>query len=123
VAAFLTDEWFAQVNRTLEAAGTIPLEGAPSIFRVVIEFPDGPSDAVHAMTFTMQAQGATVAPGDHLAADALVTLGFKDALALTSGRFDSASALREGRVKVRGDINAIVPLLAWLQQAHPHAEL
>ena len=36
-----------------------------------------------------------------------------------TGRFDSATALREGRVKVRGDINAVVPLLSWLQLAHP----
>jgi hypothetical protein len=40
---------------------------------------------------------------------------------LTNGDIDSASALRDGRVKVRGDINAIVPLLGWLQRAHPHA--
>jgi putative sterol carrier protein len=61
--------------------------------------------------------------GDHVAADAIVKLSYDDALALTTGRFDSASALREGRVKVRGDINAIVPLLSWLQLAHPQAEV
>jgi hypothetical protein len=42
-------------------------------------------------------------------------------LALSLGQFDSATALREGRIKVRGDINAIVPVLGWLQQAHPQA--
>ncbi|MGD0053989.1 MAG: SCP2 sterol-binding domain-containing protein [Acidimicrobiales bacterium] len=122
MAAFLSSEWFAQINQTLGAAGTIPLEGTPSIFRVVIEFPDSPGDVAHAMTLTMQSEGASVSPGDHLAADALVTLSYDDALALTSGEFDSATALREGRVKVRGDINLIVPLLAWLAAAHPRAD-
>jgi hypothetical protein len=122
VADFLSDEWFSQVNETLGHAGAIPFEGVPSVFRVVIEFPDGPASGPHAMTFTMREQGATLDPGDHLAADALVRLSYDDAVALTSGRFDSASALREGRVKVRGDINAIVPLLTWLQLAHPQAE-
>jgi hypothetical protein len=122
VADFLSSEWFADVNEMLGAAGPIPLEGAPSIFRVAIEFPDAPASGPHAMTFTMQAEGATLSPGDHLAADALVRLTYDDALALTSGRFDSASALREGRVKVRGDVNMIVPLLTWLQLAHPRAE-
>jgi putative sterol carrier protein len=122
VADFLSDEWFSQVNETLRSAGAISLEGAPSVFRVVIEFPDAPADGPHAVTFTMREQGATLDAGDHLAADALVRLSYDDAVALTTGRFDSASALREGRVKVRGDINAIVPLLTWLQLAHPQAD-
>jgi putative sterol carrier protein len=73
------------------------------------------------MTFTLGPEGASVDAGDHLAADALLRLSFADATALTSGQFDSATALREGRIKVRGDINAIVPVLSWIQQAHPHA--
>lgn len=63
----------------------------------------------------MSAQGASAELGDHLAADAVVRLSFKDAEALTSGTLESASALREGRLKVRGDVNALVPLLAWMQ--------
>lgn len=122
MAEFLSDEWFSQMNDTLVSAGAIPLEGVPAVFRVVIEFPDAPPSGPHAMTFTMREQGATLDAGDHLAADALVRLSYEDAVALTTGRFDSASALREGRVKVRGDINAIVPLLTWLQLAHPQAE-
>ena len=73
------------------------------------------------MTFTLSGAAASLDAGDHLAADALVRLKYADALALATGKFDSATALREGRIKVRGDINAIVPLLSWLQQAHPQA--
>ena len=64
-----------------------------------------------------------MAPGDHLAAETLLRLSYADARDLTLGTFDSATALRQGRVKVRGDLNALVPLLAWLQRAHPAGEV
>jgi ubiquinone biosynthesis protein UbiJ len=122
VAEFLSAQWFDDLNENLRHAEPLPLDASSKTFRVVLEFVEGPSSLPHAITFTMSADGASLCAGDHLAADALVSLTYADALALTEGRFDSASALREGRVKVRGDINAIVPLLSWLQLAHPHAE-
>jgi putative sterol carrier protein len=122
VADFLSAQWFDDLNENLRHADPVPLGADSQSFRVVLEFVDGPTSLPHAITFTMNADGASLCAGDHLAADAMVSLSYADALALTTGRFDSASALREGRVKVRGDINAIVPLLSWLQLAHPHAE-
>lgn len=122
MADFLSDRWFDDLNENLRHADPVPLADGSQSFRVVLEFVDGPTSLPHAITFTMSANGASVCAGNHLAADAMVSLSYADALALTTGRFDSASALREGRVKVRGDINAIVPLLSWLQLAHPHAE-
>jgi putative sterol carrier protein len=122
VAEFLTDKWFDDLNENLRHADAIALDASSQSFRVVLEFVDGPASLPHAITFTMSADGASLCAGDHLGADAMVSLSYADALALTTGQFDSATALREGRVKVRGDINAIVPLLSWLQLAHPHAE-
>ncbi len=52
-------------------------------------------------------------------ADALLRLSYIDATSLSAGTFDSSAAIREGRVKVRGDIKKLVPLLNWLQTAHP----
>jgi hypothetical protein len=121
VADFLSDEWFERTNDTLHAAGPVPFKEGLAVFRIVLEFPDAPSSGPHAMTFTLSPGEASVAAGDHLAADAIIRLSFADALALAAGTFDSATALRQGRIKVRGDINAIVPLLTWLQGAHPHA--
>jgi putative sterol carrier protein len=89
--------------------------------RVVLDFADAPSNGPHAITFSISADGARVEAGDHLGADAIMELSYADASALTGGDVESASALREGRIKVRGDINAIVPLLTWLQRAHPNA--
>jgi SCP-2 sterol transfer family len=121
VADFLSTEWFRELNETLEGADPVPIEnGAPTV-RIVIEFPDAPKIGPHAITFTIGPEGARAEPGDHLAADAMVRLSYADASALTGGDIDSASALRDGRVKVRGDVNAIVPLLSWLQRAHPGA--
>lgn len=121
MAEFLSDDWFESLNDTLRAAGPVPDVDGVSVLRIVFEFPDAPSTGPHAITFTVSGDGATVTPGDHLAADALVSLSFADAAALANGAFDSATALREGRIKVRGDINAIVPLVGWLQHAHPNA--
>lgn len=119
MADFLSAEWLAQLNVTLRDAGPVPFESDAATVRVVLEFPDAPKSAPHALTFTLSAEGASVEAGDHLAADAIVQLSYVDATSLSAGTIDSASALRDGRIKVRGDINAIVPVLGWLQQAHP----
>lgn len=121
MATFLSPEWFEELRGTLAAAGPVPRERDAPIVRVVIEFPDAPRSVPHAITFTLSGEGATVDAGDHLAADAIVRLSYEDATSLSSGTTDSASALRDGRIKVRGDINAIVPVLGWLQRAHPSA--
>lgn len=119
MADFLSTEWFSQLNDTLRIAGPVPFESDAPTVRVVLEFPDAPKSAPHALTFTLSVEGASVEAGDHLAADAIVQLSYVDATALTNGTIDSASALRDGRIKVRGDINAIVPVLGWLQRSHP----
>ena len=117
MANFLSAEWFVALNETLARAGVPPL-GDRSDLRVLLEFVDGPSSAPHAMTLSVDASGAFVEPGDHLAADAVVRLTYADAEALTRGTLESAVALREGRLKVRGDVQALVPLLDWLLESH-----
>jgi hypothetical protein len=115
VAAFLSAEWLAALNDTLAAAAPPPLEDPESTYRIVFELTDGPNTMPHALTFSVSSNGATVDLGDHLAADAVIRLSFRDAEALTAGTLDSASALREGRFKVRGDIHGLLPLFGWLQ--------
>jgi len=82
---------------------------------------DTPGGAPHALTLTIRDGEAKVDPGDNLLADTLIRMTYADARALFRGDIDSAGALREGRVKVRGNINALVPLLEWMQHAHPVA--
>lgn len=119
MADFLSEGWFESLSATLNEAGPVPIGDEHEVFRVVFEFTGTPATLPHALTFVMSAAGASVSPGDHLYADALIRLSYEDAVALTSGALDSAGALREGRIKVRGDVNAIIPLLDWLQRAHP----
>jgi putative sterol carrier protein len=115
VTDFLSDEWMAALNETLSSAGPAPLVDASKVFRLVLEFSDGPAKAPHALTFCVSATGSTADLGDHLAADAVIRLSYADAASLTKGTLDSASALREGRLKVRGDVHSLVPLLGWMQ--------
>ena len=117
---FLSDAWFEELNEALGRATPGPLE-ADQVYRVVIELDNGPSSRPHAITFTLAPTGASVAPGDHLGADTVVRIAYLDALALFEGRLESTSALRDGRVKVRGDIGVFVPFLGWLRAAHPLA--
>jgi hypothetical protein len=117
MANFLGAEWFVALNETLTRAG-VPTLGDRDHLRVVLEFVDAPSSTPHAMTLTVNADGAVAEPGDHLAADAVVRLTYADAEALTQGTLESAVALREGRLKVSGDVQALVPLLDWFLDSH-----
>ena len=107
---FLSPDWFSSLNSAL--AGVAAPDG--ELRRVVVEFLGAPGGLPHAMTLTIGPEAAGVAAGDHLAADALLRVSYADARLIAEGRLTSADALREGRVKVRGDVNAIVPLLEWL---------
>jgi putative sterol carrier protein len=118
VAAFLSPEWFAEVNDQWRHRGAVPWSTPASASSVVLEFSDGPSSAPHALTFTL-AEHASVTPGDDLGADAVLRLSYEDALALVEGRLDSAAALRQGRIKMRGDVSSLVALSAWLSGATP----
>lgn len=107
---FLSPEWFSSLNAALAQVEAPDGE----LRRVVVEFLNAPSSLPHAMTLTISRDACGVAAGDHLAADTLLRLSYDDARALSEGRLSSTEALREGRIKVRGDVNAIVPLLEWL---------
>ncbi|MHB2029311.1 MAG: SCP2 sterol-binding domain-containing protein [Acidimicrobiales bacterium] len=110
----MSDAWLANLNDVLAARTPTPLSG-DEVTRIVLEFTDAPRDGAHELTFTVTATRATAEFGDHLGADAVLRLSYADAVALISGTLDSSQALREGRLKIRGDVHALVPLLAWLQ--------
>jgi SCP-2 sterol transfer family len=116
VAEFLSLEWFEAANASLGAVPAPPVESAVV---VVLDLSDAPAAGPHALTLTLAPGGATLAPGDHLGADAVVRLAYADAAALVAGDLDSASALRDGRVKVAGDLSAVVELAGWLASARP----
>jgi hypothetical protein len=83
----------------------------------------GPLDVTSALSLLVAAEGATLAPGECDDADVTIRLSFEDALALSSGTLESATALRDGRVKVAGDLAALTPLGPWLQVVLGGAEI
>lgn len=106
MADFASSAWFDEVNERL-AAATVP---SGTVTRVVFTWSDGPSSGAHALTLEAVDGRLRIAPGDHLAADAVVTLTYLDAVALAAGSLDGATALREGRLKLRGDASVLVTL-------------
>ncbi len=116
MADFLSTPWFEEVNETLAHAPTPPRGAAP--WRLVVEFTGAPATGPHALTLTIDDDGARLEPGDHLGAETLIRLTFDDARGLSAGRLTSADALREGRLRVRGDLGPAVALLAWARDAH-----
>lgn len=119
MADFLSAEWVAALNDQLQAAGPPPLHEGANDIRIVFELADAPSSKPHALTFAVTRDGASVQAGDHLAADAVIRVSYLDGQALSTGALTSADAVREGRFKIRGDVQGLRPLLAWLLETHP----
>ena len=106
MADFLTSELFAETNAILASRKL----AATDTWRVVLSWHDGPTSLPHAITYSSVAGRLVVEHGDHLAADAIIALAFSDAASLATGTLDAAAALRQGRVKLRGDSGAVVAL-------------
>jgi len=113
MTTFLSSDWFSDVNlRLAEAEVSSLADVSPTI--VVVEFPDAPSDGARALTLTLSPAGARVTPGDHLGADTVIRLPYEVAVAISTGASDAATALRQGRLKVRGDVNNLVVFAPWM---------
>lgn len=111
---FLSAQWFESLNERLATStpGALPDGARPC--QLVLELTDAPGDGPRALTLVVAPARVRVVAGAVASPDAVLRLGFDDAAAVAEGRLDSAIALREGRIKVRGDVNVIVPLASWL---------
>ena len=118
MADFLSAEWLAALNGDLREAGPPPIDEGANTIRIVFELTDAPSSMPHAITFTVTPGGASVEVGDHLGADAVIRIDYRDGQALTKGTLTSADAVRDGRFKIRGDVQGLRPLLSWILGAH-----
>jgi putative sterol carrier protein len=117
VSTFLSDKWFADLNGRLAVAPPAPLSPGASTCQIVFDFQDSPPTLAQGITLTITGEGARLTPGDVPEADVVLRLAYHDGAALTSGQLDSATALRDGRIKVRGDVNVLIPLASWLNAA------
>jgi ubiquinone biosynthesis protein UbiJ len=85
----------------------------------VTELVTGAPPGVHAaLTLVVDEAGARLRPGDDGAASAWITVSMADAESLHDGALDPAVALTEGRVRVRGDLRAVVDAVGLLADAH-----
>jgi putative sterol carrier protein len=131
VPRFLTPEWVAAFDAALARAELPPLDEDAGItassgrFTVREEVRGGPDGDV---VVTLQADDGTLRAwwsrpgepaGDGPGPDVTVVLAYDDARDLVSGTLSPATALAEGRIKVRGDLSVLVASQALLAAAQP----
>ncbi|HEY1826147.1 MAG TPA: SCP2 sterol-binding domain-containing protein [Acidimicrobiales bacterium] len=114
MSEFLSPQWFVALSDNLALAGPPPADDAVTGLRYVVELIGAPDTVPNEMTFAVDPQGVSVRPGDHEVADALIAISYEDARDLASGALTAAHAVRDGRLKIRGDVHGLVPLLTWL---------
>jgi putative sterol carrier protein len=119
MAELLSDEWFIHSNERLARSKRRPVEidGAETM-TVVFCIAEVPAGAPTACSFVISASGATIAPGEHAEPDLVVHIHFTDLAELVHGKLDAASALRDGRLKVNGDVHSLTALGQWMADAH-----
>lgn len=127
MARYLSPEWVQAFDAALSAldltdavaaAGEGSLAAADGVFSVAQLVHGVPADVglgAEVRVVLSVAEGrahltldAGDAPGAQATATATIALAYPDALALALGRLDPADALAEGRVRVRGDLAALV---------------
>ena len=112
---FLSSDWFAETNDRLETGrATRPSEAVDCA--LVVEVLAGPPGTPEALSLVLEGDDTRVVPGAVEAPSVVIRLAYADAAAIAHGHLDSATALREGRLKVRGDVNVLVPLAGWFAQ-------
>jgi hypothetical protein len=134
VARYLSPEWVASfdaalrglnLTEALAAAGEGSLaaaDGAFSVAQVVTGVPGKDSDSAESVVrtvFSVSDGAARLAldPDEQVPATATIVLGYDAALAMARGQLDPADALAAGRVRVRGDLAALVAGQALLAAA------
>ncbi len=120
MARYLSPEWVHSFDAALgsldlhdaiQAAGAGSLaaaDGAFSVVQLVTGVPDTTDDVRVVLSVAEGRAHMTLDPEGKHGGTATIVLGYADALALAQGRLDPADALAEGRVRVRGDLAALV---------------
>jgi putative sterol carrier protein len=123
LARFLSPEWaeeFSAVLSGLAPPGTDPDADAPNGPVTVVEEIHGTPDGDVRLVLRIEdgALGLQLEPGtvgaDHPDApagtrpDVTITVSYEDAAAMSRGELSPAEALNAGRIRVRGDLSALV---------------
>ena len=116
---YLSPEWVQSFDAALgtldltvavEAAGAGSLAAADGAFSVaqVVQGVPGEAGDVHVRLSVADGHVHLALDDGDTPATATIVLGYADALALSTGELDAADALADGRVRVRGDLAALV---------------
>ncbi len=120
MARYLSPDWVQSFDAALgaldlseavAAAGAGSLAAADGVFSVVQVVTDVPGDEgdVHLVLSVAEGRASlALDPGRTVGGTATIVLGYPDALAMARGELDPADALAAGRVRVRGDLAALV---------------
>ena len=123
---YLSRAWFDDVNRVAKASAVIGAagEGSPvTIQQVVTGRPSGD------VRYWVRVGGGAVevGPGEASGADATVTQSYETAVAVSTGRLAVEDALREGRIRIGGDVAllarnqaALIGVGGALSSVHEH---
>ena len=126
---YLSPEWVESFDAALSAldlteavaaAGTGSLLAADGAFTVAQVVDGGPQDTVRTVLTIAEGHAHLALDPDGAASDAAdvtMVLGYEDALAMAQGALEPADALAAGRVRVRGDLAALVAAQSVLQAA------
>ena len=118
MANFLEPGWFEIMNQHLGALdANQDLADSDAHLRVVIHVVDAPATLPNALTLSVDGTTVQLEPTESPLSDVTVLLTYDDAAAISSGTLRSSQALREGRLKVRGDVNALVRVASSLAAA------
>jgi hypothetical protein len=122
MARYLSPEWVASFDAALGAldltaaiaaagAGSLAAaDGDFSVAQVVRDVPGGTVDEEVRVVLTVSGGRARLQldPEELIGGTATIVLGYADALSMARGELDPADALAAGRVRVRGDLAALV---------------
>ncbi len=120
MARYLSPEWVQSFDAALGAldlhdaitqagAGSLAAaDGTFSVLQVVTGAPDGGGDRRLLLRVAEGRAHLSLDTEGTASGSATIVLGYEDALALAHGRLDPADALAEGRIRVRGDLAALV---------------
>lgn len=112
-AAPFSDEWLAECNAAL---ATLPAPARP--LAVTERLTDPPEGSFGAITLVADDDGVRLVAGADEAAGTSITISATDAAALHAGTLSPAEAITQGKVRVRGDLRAVVEATALLAAAH-----
>ncbi len=134
MARYLSPEWVQSFDASLGAldlseaiadaaeGSLLAADGAFAVAQVVEGVPDGDGTDGTVRTVLTIAEGRAHLALDpdgasSAAADVTMLLGYADALAMARGELEPADALAAGRIRVRGDLAALVAAQSVLNAA------